>query len=160
MKWLMALLLLVAMPSTAHAQTAADLRSNGGQHLATATFSQSQNAVLISIAFADRTALVGTHAAQIHSGQCRDPTSPIAVPLPDLVISPAGVSVYNLSTPTGVTLRRIAGTSLGIYDQNGQRVACGAIQASETGSDDISTAAIGVLGALLIAGGLVLRRGA
>jgi hypothetical protein len=154
MKWLLALLLAVAMPSTA------DVRSTDGQQLATATFKQSQDAVLIAIDFANRLALVGTHPVQIHSGQCADPASPVAVPLPDLVISPAGVSVYNLSTPRGITLRMLDGSSLALYDQNGLRVACGAIEASPAISNDISTAAIGALGLLLAAGGLVLRRAA
>ena len=152
--------LFVATPSLALAQTTSDLRTTDGNHLAVATFTQSQDAVLISIAFANRAALVGTHSVRIHSGQCSDTASTVAVPLPDLVIGPAGVSVYNISTPTGMTLEMLRGTSLAIYDQHGQGVACGTIQGSAAASEGISTVAIGVLGALLIAGGLVLRRGA
>jgi hypothetical protein len=160
MKWLGAALSLLLLGAQAAPGGTADVRTPDGQRLATATFTQAPDAVLIAIAFANRTALVGTHPVQIHSGTCSDTSSLLSISLPDLVISPAGVSVYNLSTPTGATLGMLNGKSLGIYDAAGQRIACGLIQLSPAASDAISTVAIGVLGGLLIAGGIVLRHGA
>ena len=162
MKWLwVAVLLLVCAPSVALAQTSADVRTPDGQTLATATFTQARDAVLIQIIFPNRTALVGTHAVQIHAGTDCSAQSPLVTDLSDLVISPAGVSVYNLSTPSSVTLSMLMGTSLVIFDGNpGQPIACGVIQEQSAGPESATAVVIGVLGGLLVAGGLVLRRAA
>lgn len=165
MKWLWAaVLLLVCAPSVALAQTSADVRTPDGQTLATATFTQARDAVLIQIIFPNRTALVGTHAVQIHAGTDCSAQSPLVTDLSDLVISPAGVSVYNLSTPSAVTLPVLMGTSLLIYTQSGsdpgQPIACGVIQRQSAGPESATAVVIGVLGGLLVACGLVLRRAA
>jgi Cu-Zn family superoxide dismutase len=188
-KWLFAAALLLSTATTASAQTAsADLQVSNGQTLATATFTQARDEVLISIAFADRNALIGTHAIQIHSGaQCsaagpifnpsqkqhglQNPNGPMAGDLPNLVIGPAGVAVYNLSAPL-LSVRMLVespGTSLVIFAQPddhtsqpdgnvGQRIACGMIRGAEASSLPSSTLVIGLIGGLLVAGGVVLRR--
>jgi superoxide dismutase, Cu-Zn family len=195
-KWLLAAGLLLASATTVNAQTAsAELHTADGQSLATATFTQARDEVLISIAFANRNALVGTHAIQIHSeSQCSTPRSipgpifnpyqkqhglqnpdgPMAGDLPNLVVGPAGVAVYNLSAPllTVPGLLESPGTSLVVFaqpDDNtsqpngnaGQRIACGAIRGAQPArgldSSD-SSLVMAVIGGLLFAGGIVLRR--
>jgi Cu-Zn family superoxide dismutase len=212
---------IFALPPSAGAQAvgpsaSADLRSANGDQLAVATFAQASDEVRISIAFRNRTALVGTHGIHIHSAaQCNPPNFDAAGPifnptnkqhgllnpngpmdgdLPNLVISPAGIAVYNLSA-TLVTIGPNAGansllggngTSLVIFSQPdddmsqpegnaGQRIACGPIvagvpsgtssfpalastSASNRGADLLPTAMIVVMGGLLIAGGVLLRR--
>jgi Cu-Zn family superoxide dismutase len=212
---------LVAVPSGAGAQqvlpsASADVRSANGDQLAVATFAQAADEVRISIAFRNRTALVGTHAIQIHgAAQCNPPNFDAAGPifnpaskqhgllnpngpmdgdLPNLVISPAGIAVYNLSATlvtvgpnTGANaLLGGNGTSLVIFQNPdddtsppegnaGQRIACGPIIAgvpstspsfpalaaatsASSGTELLPTGLIVVLGGLLIAGGLLLRR--
>ena len=194
-------------PQPAHAT--ADLRSPSGESIGAVTFTQAPEEVLISIAFRNRTALAGTHAVQIHSvGQCDPPSFDSAGPifnptrkahgllnpegptvgdLPNLVVGPAGVAVYNLSAPLATlqpgpnSLLGGRGTSLVVFDQPdddktqpegnaGQRIACGVIvagdaqtaasttQASER-ADLLTALSIAVMGGLLIAGGVLLRRG-
>jgi superoxide dismutase, Cu-Zn family len=183
----------------------ADLRSASGDEVATATFAQASDEVRIAIAFRNRTTLVGTHGIHIHgAAQCNPPTfdaagpifnptskqhgllnpnGPMAGDLPNLVISPAGISVYNLSAtlvtigpgPAANSLLGGRGTSLIIFAQPdddvsqpegnaGQRIACGAIVAGVPGAgrtaDLVPTALIVVMGGLLIAGGVMLRRSA
>jgi superoxide dismutase, Cu-Zn family len=231
------LLALVFGPVTASAQlvpptASADLRSASGDEVAAATFAQASDEVRIAIAFRDRTSLVGTHAIHIHSvAQCTPPSfdsagpilnptskqhgllnpdGPMAGDLPNLVIGPAGVEVYNLSAalvsvgpgPGANSLLGGRGTSLIIFSQPddnstqpdgnaGQRIACGPIVAglstpppasnaaatqasatstfSSTSTSSTSTftsstdplpttLVVVVLGALLIAGGVMLRR--
>jgi Cu-Zn family superoxide dismutase len=192
------------------ARATADLRSATGESIGTATLTQAADEVLISIAFRDRTAMVGTHAVQIHSvGQCDpprfdsagpifnptrkahgllNPDGPMAGDLPNLVIGPAGVAVYNLSAPLASLLPGQngllggRGTSLVVFDQPdddktqpegnaGQRIACGVIMAGDSqatsaanqpgdGADLLTALSIAVLGGLLVAGGVLLRRGA
>jgi Cu-Zn family superoxide dismutase len=194
-------------PQPAHAT--ADLRSASGESIGSATFTQAADELLISIAFRNRTALVGSHAIQIHSvGRCDapgfdsagpifDPTrkshgllnpdGPMVGDLPNLVIGPAGVGVYNLTAPLATlkpgptSLLGGNGTSLVIFDQPdddktqpegnaGQRIACGVITAGDSqaaaasnqpsGRADLLTAlSIAVMGGLLVAGGVLLRRG-
>lgn len=208
-------------PASVHAQpvapsASADLRTTSGEQVATATFAQAPDEVRIAITFPNRTVLVGTHAVHIHSvARCDPPdfasAGPILNPnsrqhgllngdgpmdgdLPNLVVGPAGVAVYNLSAPLvsigpgpgGNTLLGGRGTALIIFsgsddDQSqpegnaGQRVACGPIVAGlaspdpasptvaaqalpATSADPVSTALIVVLGGLLIASGVLLRR--
>jgi Cu-Zn family superoxide dismutase len=196
-------------PQPAHAT--ADLRSPSGESIGAVTFTQAPEEVLISIAFRNRTALVGTHAVQIHSvGQCDapsfdsagpilnptrkahgllNPDGPMVGDLPNLVVGPAGVAVYNLSAPLATlqsgpnSLLGGRGTSLVVFDQPdddqtqpegnaGRRIACGVIMAGDSqaaaaaatqssGRLDLLTAlSIAVMGGLLIAGGVLLRRGA
>lgn len=224
------LLALVFGPASASAQlvpptASADLRSASGDEVATATFAQASDEVRIAISFRDRTSLVGTHAIHIHSvAQCTPPSfdsagpilnptskqhgllnpdGPMAGDLPNLVIGPAGVAVYNLSAtlvsvgpgPGANSLLGGRGTSLIIFSQPddnstqpdgnaGQRIACGPIVAglltpppasnapatlasaistststSTSSTDPLPTTLIVVvLGALLIAGGVMLRR--
>jgi superoxide dismutase, Cu-Zn family len=204
----------LAWPTAAGAQTptrvpgaSADIRNAAGQSIATATLTQAAEEVLISINFHDRNAMIGTHAIHIHStGQCdaptfngagpifnptgkqhglRNPSGPMAGDLPNLVIGPDGVAVYNLSAP-GATLQPGTssllggrGTALVIFaqpddDQSqpegnaGQRVACGVITAGATAgsplsggnSPDLLTAGlIAAIGGVMIVGGVLLRRG-
>jgi Cu-Zn family superoxide dismutase len=212
----------LAAPTSASAQlvpqsASANLRSASGDEVATATFAQAQDEVRIAITFRDRTSLVGTHAIHIHSvAQCTppafdsagpilnptskqhgllNPNGPMDGDLPNLVIGPAGVEVYNLSAglvsvgpgPGANSLLGGRGTSLVIFSQPddnstqpdgnaGQRLACGPIVAGPpstlppaastsaatsspvASSDPLPTALIVVLGGLLIAGGVVLRR--
>jgi Cu-Zn family superoxide dismutase len=168
-------LTVVALPTEVGAQAlapgaSADLRSPAGQQVATATFTQASDEVRISIAFHDRNVLLGTHGIHIHSvadcsppnfdsaGPIFNPTSkqhgllntggPMDGDLPNLVIGPAGVAVYNLSAslvavgpgPGANSLLGGRGTSLVIFagpddDKTqpeggaGQRVACGPIVA-------------------------------
>jgi Cu-Zn family superoxide dismutase len=181
------------------------LRSATREEIATATFTQASDEVRISIAFRNRTALVGTHAIHIHAAaQCnppnfdaagpifnptskqhglRNPNGPMAGDLPNLVISPAGISVYNLSarlvtigpSPGANSLLGGQGTSLVVFSQPddevsqtegnaGQRIACGPIVAggpsAGRSADLVPTALIVVMGGLLIAGGVMLRRSA
>lgn len=205
----------VFSPGLANAQTptrqpgaSADIRTANGQSIATATLTQAAEEVLISIAFRDRNALIGTHAIHIHSvGQCdapafngagpifnptgkqhglRNPNGSMAGDLPNLVVGPDGVAVYNLSAP-GVTLQGGAssllggrGTSLVIFAQPdddtsqpegnaGQRIACGVIMAgAPSGSsatagntpDPLTAGLIVAIGGVLIAAGFLLRRSA
>jgi Cu-Zn family superoxide dismutase len=194
-------------PQPAHAT--ADLRSSSGESIGSVTFTQAPEEVLISIAFRNRTALVGTHAVQIHSvGQCDapsfdsagpifnptrkahgllNPEGPMVGDLPNLVVGPAGVAVYNLSAPLATlqpgpnSLLGGRGTALVVFDQPdddktqpegnaGQRIACGVIVGGDaqpapaatqpSGRPDLLTAlSIAVMGGLLIAGGVLLRRG-
>ncbi len=186
-----------------------DIHVPSGEWIATATFVQAQDQVLVSIAFRNRTALVGTHAIHIHEvGQCYPPgyetagavlnpyrkqhglqnsNGPMAGDLPNLVIGPAGVAVYNLSAPQvtlsegPASLVRPQGTSLVIFAQAdddrsqpegnaGARIACGAIVPTGTpGSVPVAAAAppqassagIDPLTALAIAvlGGLLVTAG-
>jgi len=205
----------LAWPSVASAQTptrqpgaTADIRNAAGQSIATATLTQAADEVLVSINFRDRNAMIGTHAIHIHSvGQCdapafnaaglifnptgkqhglRNPAGHMAGDLPNLVIGPDGVAVYNLSAP-GTTLQPGPtsllggrGTSLVIFaqpddDQSqpegnaGQRIACGVIVAGNAvsapgiggGSPDLLTAVlIAAIGGMLVVGGVLLRRSA
>ncbi|MBV9324271.1 MAG: superoxide dismutase family protein [Chloroflexi bacterium] len=215
---------LQELPTGAGAQVvaptaSADVRTATGDQLATATFAQAADEVRISIAFHDRAALVGTHAIHIDAAaRCNppnfdaagaifnptgkqhgllNPNGPMAGDLPNLVISPAGVAVYNLSAAlvtvgpgTGTnSLLGGQGTSLVVFAQPdddmsqpegnaGPRIACGPIVAgvantapsvpalsattvSSTGTTDrVPTALILVMGGLLIAGGVLLRRSA
>jgi Cu-Zn family superoxide dismutase len=202
-KWLWALLVvaLAANATSAAAQSppgagaTAELRTADGQPLATATFTQAADQVLISIIFRNRTALTGTHAIHIHSvGQCTPPTfasagpifnptgrqhglqnpdGPMAGDLPNLVVGPAGVAVYNLSAPRVTIADLLAGpgTSLVIFAQPdddrsqpegnaGQRLACGVIRGTEPKTSLATSVFIALMGGLLVAGGVVLRRGA
>jgi Cu/Zn superoxide dismutase len=145
-------------------QATADLRGAAGESIGAITFTQGPREVLIAINFRNRTALVGTHAAHIHaSGQCDPPNfvtaGPMTLSLSDLVVGPAGVGVYNLSAP-GTSVNSLAGRSLVVLQPDGTRVACGVIVAG-SGDDrpDLTTsAAVGLMGALLIVGGVLLRR--
>jgi Cu/Zn superoxide dismutase len=164
-------LLVMATPDVASAQAAtADLRAASGESIGTVSFTQAPQEVLIQFTFRNRTALVGTHAVRVHSiGQCDPPSFASAGPstrdLSSLVIGPAGVGVYNLSAP-GATLdsgrTSLRGKSLVVYAENGtDRIACAAIAAQTTDSSDrVTSLAIGLLGGLLIAGGVLLRRSA
>jgi Cu-Zn family superoxide dismutase len=194
-------------PTPLHAT--ADLRGANGESIGSVSLTQAPEEVLISIAFNDRTALVGRHAVQLHAVGLCDPPSfdsagpifnptgkahgllnpdgPMAGDLPNLVIGPAGVAIYNLSAPRATlqpgpnSLLGGRGTSLVIYDQPdddktqpdgnaGQRVACGLIRAggeapgtaAQTSGrpDPITSLGIAAMGGLLIAGGVLLRRGA
>ena len=205
---------MIASPGLAAAQTptggaTAEMHMASGESFATATFRQAAGEVLISISFRNRTALVGTHAIHIHSvARCDPPTfdsaggifnpfgkqhgllnpdGPMGGDLPSLVITRAGVSVYNLSAPL-VTLGtgsngvlRSGGTSLVVFSQPdddqsqpegnaGQRVACGVIQSTGASAaaafprpagsrpDLLSALLILLIGGLLIFGGIMLRR--
>jgi Cu-Zn family superoxide dismutase len=174
--------LSLAALEVANAQTppraTTDLRLATGESIATATFSQAPQEVLISITFRNRTALVGTHAIRIHSvGQCDPPSFASAGPsvrdLPNLVIGPAGVAVYNLSAPEA-TLDSLLGRSVVVYAQAGNdpshpdggagaRIACGSIGSPAAQAADkldlLTALVITVLGGLLISGGVLLRRG-
>jgi Cu-Zn family superoxide dismutase len=209
-------LAILVLPPGARAQAvtpgaSADLRSANGDQLALATFAQASDEVRISIAFRNRTGLVGTHGIHIHgAAQCNppnfdaagpifnptnkqhgllNPSGPMDGDLPNLVISPAGIAVYNLSATlvtvgpnTGAnSLLGGGGTSLVIFAQPdddmtqpdgnaGQRIACGPIvagvastsltaaPAANQGADLLPTAMIVLMGGLLIAGGVLLRR--
>jgi Cu-Zn family superoxide dismutase len=173
-------LLLLLSPTVATAQTpssaTADLRTADGQSIATATFTRAPQETLISIAFTNRTALVGAHALHIHAvGRCDPPAFTSAgaaqIPLPNLVIGPDGVGVYNLAAPQ-TSLDSLIGRSLVVLQQpddtsaqananTSPRIACGVIadQRQSTDRPDVLTSvAIVVLGGLLIAGGILLRR--
>lgn len=175
-------LLVLATAAIAAAQTpstvTADLRTANGQSIGTATFTQAPQETLISIAFTDRTALVGSHALHIHAvGRCDPPAfssaGPTQIALSNLVIGPGGVGVYNLSAPQ-TNAESLIGRALVILEQpddasapsdanTSPRIACGVIggqaQPTDTRPDFLTSAAILVLGGLLIAGGILLRRG-
>ncbi len=113
--------------------------------IATATFREATDQVLINLTFPDRAALTGTHGVQIHElGRCDPPSfasaggifnpfgkphgllnpgGPMAGDVPSLVIGPAGVGVYNTAAPlvklaTGpAALLRPGGTSLVIFER-------------------------------------------
>lgn len=180
---LTAVLLWLAWPTVALAQAApgatTDIHVPSGEWIATATFTQATDQVQISISFRNRNALIGTHGVHIHSmAQCYPPSydsagpifnpfgkqhgllnpdGPMAGDLPNLVIGPAGVAVYNISAPLVTlgpgpgSLLGGRGTSLVVFAQSdddrtqpegnaGQRIACGAIVAINPSS---STAAAG-----------------
>ena len=118
----------------------AQLHDAAGKVIATATFRELPDEVLINLAFPDRTALTGTHALQIHdTGRCDppdfssagpiynplgkqhgllNPDGPMAGDLPSLVIGPAGLAAYNTAAPLvrltagAAPLIRPGGTSL------------------------------------------------
>lgn len=176
------MLLLLATAAVTVAQTpssaTADLRTADGQSIGTVTFSQASQETLISIAFTNRTALVGSHALHIHAvGRCDPPgfgsAGPSQIALSNLVIGPDGVGVYNLSVPQS-NAESFVGRSLIVLGQpddataqrdanTSSRIACGVITgqaASADRPDLLTSAAIFVLGGLLIGGGVLLRRGA
>ncbi|HEX8968711.1 MAG TPA: superoxide dismutase family protein, partial [Chloroflexota bacterium] len=148
---LLALAGLAALgPATAVAQVppvgaSAQLHDAGGRLLATATFRQASDEVLINLVFPDRGALTGTHGIQIHDvGRCDppdfssaggifnptrkqhgllNPDGPMAGDVPSLVIGPIGVSGYNTTAPLvtlspgPASLLKPGGTSLIIFAQ-------------------------------------------
>jgi Cu-Zn family superoxide dismutase len=144
----------LCMATVANAQTStpvprpeasAQIHSSNGDSVGTATLTQTSDQVLISIAFQNRTALVGTHAIQIHGvGQCNtpnfdaagpifnptnrqhgllNPNGPMVGDLPNMVIGTAGVAVYNLAAPLATivpgpnSILGGNGTSLVIFSQ-------------------------------------------
>jgi Cu-Zn family superoxide dismutase len=148
----LALIALLVSPLLAGAQgqppnqgASAQLYDQTGRLIATASFREATDQVLISLAFPDRTALTGTHGIQIHEiGRCDLPNfasaggifnpfgkqhgllntaGPMAGDLPSLVIGPAGVALYNTAAPlvklsAGPTaLLKPGGTSLVIFDK-------------------------------------------
>lgn len=171
--WTIALaVVFILLPHAALAQsTSADVRTVSGEAIASVTLSQAAQDVLISIAFRNRTALVGTHALEIHAdGRCDAPafdsSGPMLIGLPNLVIGPAGVGVYNVSAP-GTTLAALLGRSLLIFEgptsNPGARIACGVIGTPPSSSDrpdPMTSLGIAVMGGLLIVAGVLLRRGA
>jgi hypothetical protein len=152
---------------TTSPQATADLRGTQGESLGQITFTQGPQEVLISISFRNRTALVGTHNTGIYAtGRCDSPNfasaGALINQLSDLVIGPAGVSVYNLSAP-GASLSSLVGRTLVVSQTDGSRVACGVVvgEGTDTAGDrpDLLTSlAVGLMGALLIVGGVLLRR--
>jgi Cu-Zn family superoxide dismutase len=120
------------------------VRDTSGRLLATATLRESRDGVLISLNFADRSALTGAHAIQIHAvGRCdppdfasaggifnpfgkqhglRNPDGPMAGDVPSLTIGPNGLAIYNTAAvlvklgPGPESLLRQGGTSLVIFD--------------------------------------------
>ena len=168
MRWLLLLVAVLGLHTNAGAQVispaaTADLRSAAGEQIATATFTQAPGEVRIAVAFPNRTALVGTHAISIHGGARCNPPGPVLQALPNLVISPAGVSIYNLSAPqaTVSSLLGGSGSALVIFAQTdgSAPVACGRIVATTTSAAElVPTALIALMGGLLIAAGVVLRR--
>ena len=171
LRLVLALWPLLAWAQTANAQAlpgaTAELRSNTGESIATVSFAQAQQEVLISIAFANRTALVGSHAIQIESASECGSAGAVLVALPNLVIGPAGVAVYNLAAP-GANLNAMIGKSLVVFDQAdaavGRPFACGVILASGATPldrpDPLTSVVIALVGGLLIVGGVLLRRSA
>lgn len=172
------LLLLTAAVATAQTPSGAtaDLRSADGQSIATAAFTQASQETLISIAFTNRTALVGSHALHVHAvGRCDPPgftsAGPAQMALSNLAIGPDGVGVYNLSAPR-TSAASLSGRSLVVLQQpddpgappdtnTSARIACGVITAQAQSADRpdvLTSAAIFILGGLLIAGGILLRR--
>jgi Cu-Zn family superoxide dismutase len=121
------------------------LHDAAGRLIATATFREASNQVLINFAFPDRAALTGTHAIQIHTvGRCDPPdfasaggifnpfgkqhglkngAGPMAGDLLNLTIGPTGLVAYNTSAPLATlspgpaSLMRLGGTSLVIFAQ-------------------------------------------
>jgi Cu-Zn family superoxide dismutase len=138
-------LLLAAQGQPPAVAASAQVYDPGGRLLATATFREATDQVLINLTFPDRTALTGTHGVQIHDvGRCDPPTfasaggvfnpfakqhgllnpvGPMAGDVPSLVIGPAGVGVYNTAAPlvklsTGpAALLKPGGTSLVIFER-------------------------------------------
>jgi len=138
-------LLLAAQGQPPSVAASAQLYDPQGKLIATATFREAPDQVLINLTFPDRTALTGTHGIQIHEvGRCDSPSfasaggifnplakqhgllnndGPMAGDLPSLVIGPAGVGVYNTAAPqvklsTGPTaLLRPGGTSLVVFER-------------------------------------------
>jgi hypothetical protein len=152
---------------TTSPQASADLRGTQGESLGQVTFTQAPQEVLISINFRNRTALVGTHNTGVYAtGRCDPPNfasaGAMVSQLSDLVIGPAGVAVYNLSAP-GASLGSLVGKALVASQADGSRVACGVIVAAGEAAGDrpdlLTSLAIGFMGALLIVGGVLLRRG-
>jgi Cu-Zn family superoxide dismutase len=121
-----------------------DLHFANAQWIATATFREAENQVLITITLRERDLLTGTHGVQIHdAGRCyppafenagdifnpfgkqhglANPSGPMAGDLPNLTMDP-GELTYNLWAPL-VTLRpgpasllREGGTSLLIFER-------------------------------------------
>jgi superoxide dismutase, Cu-Zn family len=114
-----------------------------GRLLATATFREAPDQVLISLTFPDPSALTGTHGIHIHEvGRCdppdfasaggifdpfgrqhglRNADGPMAGDVPSLVIGPNGLAAYNTSAPLvklspgPTSLLRPGGTSLVIF---------------------------------------------
>jgi Cu/Zn superoxide dismutase len=163
--WTVLVATLALWPTLASAQSvAAEMRTATGESIASVTFTQAAQDVLISIAFRNRTALVGTHPVQIRAvGRCDAPGPPL-VDLPNLVIGPAGVGVYNLTAPA-TTLDAVSGRSLVILDQpdSSTVVACGVIGGGQATGERpalLTSLAIGLTGMVLFAGGVLLRRGA
>jgi superoxide dismutase, Cu-Zn family len=136
---------MAAQVQSPGAVASAQLHDRDGRLLATATFREASDQVQINVSFADRSALTGTHAIQIHeSGRCEapdflsaggifnpfgkqhgllNPSGPMAGDLPSLVTGPAGVGSYNLSAPlvrlsTGpAALLKPNGTALMIFER-------------------------------------------
>jgi Cu-Zn family superoxide dismutase len=124
---------------------AAQLHDATGRLIATATFRQAADQVLITFTFPDRTALTGTHAIQIHTvGRCDPPDfasaggifnpfgkqhglnnsgGPMAGDLLNLTVGPTGLVAYNTSaaqvrlSPGAASLLRPGGTALVIFAQ-------------------------------------------
>jgi superoxide dismutase, Cu-Zn family len=123
----------------------AQIYDPGGRLIATATFREATDQVLINLTFPDRAALTGTHGIQIHEvGRCDapnfasaggifnpfgkqhgllNPAGPMAGDIPSLVIGPAGLGVYNTAAPLvklssgPAALLRPGGTSLVIFER-------------------------------------------
>jgi Cu-Zn family superoxide dismutase len=123
----------------------AQLNDANGRLIATATFREATDQVLINLTFPDRAALTGTHGIQIHEmGRCDppnfasaggifnpfgkshgmlNPAGPMAGDVPSLVIGPAGVGVYNTAAPLvklnagPAALLRPGGTSLVLFER-------------------------------------------
>jgi superoxide dismutase, Cu-Zn family len=143
---------VLGLAGVAHAQAqppavgaSAQLHDVSGKLIATATFRELTDEVLINLTFPDRGALTGTRALQIHeTGRCDppdfasagrifnpfgkqhgllNPDGPMAGDLPSLVIGPAGLGSYNTSatlvklTAGPAALVRPGGTSLVILAQ-------------------------------------------
>lgn len=137
-------------PAVAFAQTppeagaSAAVRDPAGRLVASATFRETPDQMLIDLTFPDRT-LSGTHGLQIHeNGRCDppdfataggifnpfgkqhgllNPEGPMAGDLPSLVMGPSGLTQYNTVAPLvnlsqgPAALLRAGGTSLVIYAQ-------------------------------------------
>lgn len=142
------LTLVAAQAQVQPASVAASARvyDRAGRLVATASFREATDEVLVNLAFPDRSALIGTHAIQIHeSGRCDppdfssaggvfnpfgnqhgllNPDGPMAGDLPSLVIGPAGVGGYNLAArlvkvSTGpAALLRPGGAALVIFERS------------------------------------------
>jgi Cu-Zn family superoxide dismutase len=137
--------LLAAQVQPPAAGASAQVHDRGGRLVATATFREAPDQVLINLTFPDRSAVTGTHGIQIHeSGRCDlpdfasaggifnpfgkqhgllNPSGPMAGDLPSLVTGSSGVGGYNLTAPlvrlsTGpAALLNGAGTSLVIFER-------------------------------------------
>jgi Cu-Zn family superoxide dismutase len=147
------LVLLNVWPALASAQAqgqppgvgaVASVRDQGGRSIATVTFREAPDAVLINLTFPDRT-LTGTHGIQIHeNGRCDlpdfasaggifnpfgrqhgllNPDGPMAGDLPSLVMGLSGLAQYNTVAPLlkvgagPAALLKPGGTSVVIYAQ-------------------------------------------